>query len=84
MPQSQPRPQQSNLNASIEQVRGMMNMLKMSQNREQTLQAMIQSNPQFAQIAQMMKNSPNGLEGIARQMAQTYGIDLNELIRKLI
>ena len=82
MPQ-QPQPQQPNLNASIAQVRGMMNMLKMSQNREQTLYAMIQQNPQFTQIAQMMKSNPNGLEGVARQMAQAQGIDLNELIRKL-
>jgi len=38
---------------------------------------MIQQNPQFAQIAAMMKNNPGGLEGVARQMAQQNGIDIN-------
>lgn len=85
MPQQRPQPQyqQPNLNASIEQVRGMMNMLKMSQNREQTLMGMIQQNPQFAQIAAMMKGNPGGLEGVARQMAQQNGIDINQLIAQL-
>jgi len=31
----------------------------------------------------MMKANPNGLEGIARQMAQENGIDLNDLIKQL-
>ena len=79
----QQQPQQSNLNASIEQVRGMMNTLKTSQNREQALYAMIQQNPQFAQITQMMKAGPGNLEGLAKQMAQANGIDLNELIKRL-
>lgn len=61
----------------------MMNTLKMSQNREQALYAMIQQNPQFAQIAQMMKSGPGNLEGLAKQMAQANGIDLNELIKRL-
>lgn len=44
---------------------------------------MIQQNPQFAQIAQMMKNNPGGLEGLAKQMAQANNIDINNLIRQL-
>ena len=60
-----------------------MQQLKMASNPQQTLMGMIQQNPQFAQIAQMMKINPNGLEGVAKQMAQAQGIDLNELIRKL-
>ena len=79
----QPQPQQSNLNASIEQVRSMMNTLKTSQNREQALYTMIQQNPQFAQITQMMKAGPGNLESLAKQMAQANGIDLNELIKRL-
>lgn len=61
----------------------MMNTLKMSQNREQALYSMIQQNPQFAQITQMMKSGPGNLEGLAKQMAQANGIDLNELIKRL-
>jgi len=47
------------------------------------LKQMIQNNPQFAQIATMMKMNPNGLEGVARQMAQNNGINLSELMNKL-
>jgi len=49
----------------------------MASNKEAILKNMISNNPQFAQIATMMKTNPNGLEGIAKQMAQTNGIDLN-------
>lgn len=61
----------------------MMQQLKMASNPQQTLMGMIQQNPQFAQIAQMMKTNPNGLEGVARQMAQANGVDLNNLIKQL-
>ena len=44
---------------------------------------MIANNPQFAQIAAMMKTNPNGLEGIAKQMAQANGIDINQLLEHL-
>ncbi len=44
---------------------------------------MIQQNPQFAQIAQMMKNNPGGLEGLAKQMARANGVDLNQLLKQL-
>jgi hypothetical protein len=44
---------------------------------------MIQNNTQFAQSAAMMKMNPNGLEGIARQMARDNGINLSELMNKL-
>jgi len=42
----------------------------MASNKEAMLKQMIQNNPQFAQIAAMMKMNPNGLEGVARQMAR--------------
>jgi len=31
----------------------------------------------------MMKANPNGLEGVARQMAQANGVDLNQIIKQL-
>lgn len=61
----------------------MMQQLKSAANPQQTLMGMIQQNPQFAQIAQMMKNNPGGLEGLAKQMAQANNIDINNLIRQL-
>lgn len=45
--------------------------------------SMIQNNPQFAQITQMMKGA-GGLEPLARQMAQQKGINLDNLIQELI
>ena len=61
----------------------MMQTLRNAANPQQTLMGMIQQNPQFAQIAAMMKNNPGGLEGVARQMAQQNGIDINQLIAQL-
>ena len=81
--QQQQLGQTPSLDNSIQKVKGMMQQLKMASNRQQMLMGMIQQNPQFAQIAQMMKANPNGLEGVARQMAQANGIDLNDLIRQL-
>ena len=75
--------QTQSLDSSIQQVKGMMQQLKMASNPQQALMGMIQQNPQFAQIAQMMKTNPNGLEGIARQMAQANGVDLNNLVKQL-
>lgn len=75
--------QTQSLDSSIQQVKGMMHQLKMASNPQQALMGMIQQNPQFAQIAQMMKTNPNGLEGVARQMAQANGVDLNNLVKQL-
>ena len=67
----------------IQQVKGMMQQLKNASNPQQVLMSMIQENPQFAQITQMMK-SAGGLEPLARQMAQQKGINLDNLIQELI
>ena len=75
--------QTQSLDNSIQQVKGMMQQLKMASNPQQTFMGMIQQNPQFAQIVQMMKANPNGLEGVARQMAQANGVDLNQIIKQL-
>lgn len=81
VPQQQPT--QKALDASIAQVRGMMSSLRMAQNPQQELINMVRSNPQMAQIARMANNTPNGLEGLARQMAQANGIDINQLLQQL-
>lgn len=75
--------QTQSLDSSIQQVKGMMQQLKMASNPQQTLMGMIQQNPQFVQIVQMMKMNPNGLEGVAKQMAQANGVDLNNLVKQL-
>jgi len=40
---------------------------------------MLQNNPNTAALANMLKDG-GSLESIARQMAQTNGIDINQLI----
>lgn len=71
------------LDQATAQARMMMQQLQMASNKEAVLKNMISNNPQFAQIANMMKINPNGLEGIAKQMAQANGIDINQLIERL-
>lgn len=83
-----PMPQQQSgwtpqLDQATAQARMMMQQLQMASNKEAMLKQMIQNNPQFAQIAAMMKMNPNGLEGVARQMARDNGINLSELMNKL-
>lgn len=83
-----PMPQQQSgwtpqLDQSTARARMMMQQLQMASNKEAMLKQMIQDNPQFAQIAAMMKTNPNGLEGVARQMARYNGINLSELMNKL-
>ena len=71
------------LDQATAQARAMMQQLQMASNKEAILKNIMSNNPQFAQIAAMMKTNPNGLEGVARQMARERGIDLNDLIQKL-
>lgn len=73
---------QGQLNQSIEQVRGMMQQIKGAQNPQAMLAQMLQSNPNTAAIANML-NSGNSLESIARQLAQSSGIDIDQLIKQL-
>ena len=71
------------LDQATAQARMMMQQLQMASNKEAVLKNMISNNPQFAQIAAMMKMNPNGLEGVAKQMARQNGINLSELMNKL-
>ena len=70
------------LNESIERTREMMRQIKNSQNPQMALAQMLQNNPNSGYIASLLRNNGN-LEGIARQMAQSYGIDFNQLIQSL-
>ena len=76
-------PQQPTLDASINQVRGMMQYLRSASNQEAAMKQLIENNPQFGQVVNMMKATPGGLEGVARKMAAAQGINLNDLINKL-
>ena len=66
----------------IEEVRNLMNQVKNSQNPQAMLTNILQNNSNTATIASML-NSGNSLEGIAKQLAQIKGVDINKLINEL-
>lgn len=74
--------QQMPLNQSIDAVKGVMAQIKGAQNPQAMLAQMLQNNPNTAFISNALKGG-NSLEGIARQMAQQRGIDINQLINEL-
>lgn len=59
-----------------------MQQFKGMNNPEAAIMGLLQQNPQLSQVASMVRNG-NSLEGIARQMAQEKGIDINQLISQL-
>lgn len=52
-------------------------------NKEAVIMNLLQSNPQLGLITNLLRNG-NNLEGIANSMAQVNGININELIQKLM
>ena len=59
-----------------------MQSLSSAQDKQAMLAQMLQNNPNTAALANMLKGG-GSLESIARQMAQTNGIDINQLINQL-
>lgn len=60
----------------------MMQMIQSANNPQAELSNFIQNNPYSAAIASMLKSGAN-LETIAKNMAQQYGIDINDLINQI-
>lgn len=81
-PQTPQHQQQQSLNDSIERTRAMMQQVKNAQNPQAMLAQMLQSNPNTAAIANMLKGG-SSLENTARQMAAASGIDIEQLIKQL-
>lgn len=76
--------QQQPLSESIEATRALMQQMKNSQNPQAILAQALEHNPNTAMIANMLKNgNSNGLEGIAKQIAQMKGYDINQVISQL-
>lgn len=59
-----------------------MEQVKNAPNQEAMLAQILQNNPNTSMIANMLKSNGN-LEGLAQQIAQAKGYDLNEVVRKL-
>ena len=62
----------------IQQVKNLMQQVKMAANPQQALQALIGQNPQLAAL--LHTNSP---QQVAQILAQQRGIDLDTLIKQL-
>lgn len=60
----------------------MMQQIKNAPNQQAMLAQILQNNPNTAMLSSMLKGG-GSLESIARQMAQTNNIDINQLIRQL-
>jgi hypothetical protein len=52
-------------------------------NKEQAMMNLLQSNPQFAQIASLAAKSGN-LQSFAQQMAAQKGVNINDIVNKLL
>ena len=59
-----------------------MQQIKNAPDSQAMLAQILQNNPNTAMIAAMLQNG-NGLEGIARSMAQNKGVNINNLINRL-
>ena len=66
---------------NIEEIKWLMNQVKLAKNPQAMLAQIIQNNPNSATIANMLKNG--SLEDIARELASRQGIDINQLIKQL-
>ena len=80
MPQRQPQQQQ--LNESIERTKALMNQMKSMPNQEAIIFNLLQQNPQLGFLSNMLRNG-NSLEGIAKQIAQYNGYDINTILSQL-
>ena len=70
------------LNESIERTKALMNQMKGMPNQEAMISNLLKQNPQLGFLAGMIRNG-NSLEGIAKQMAQAGGYDLDQIINGL-
>ena len=82
-PQQQQRQlSQEQLNESIARTRATMQQCRMMNNPEAAMMALLQQNPQLGQLSSLLRQG-NSLEGIAKNMAQMGGYDINEIINQL-
>ena len=78
----QPSQQQAQLNESIERTKALMQQMHGMPNQEAVITTLLQNNPQLQSLIPLLRNG-NNLEGIARQMAQMGGFDINQIINQL-
>lgn len=60
-----------------------MRQAQSSQNQQEFLTNMLQSNPNLQTLSMLLKSNNGSLQQVAQLMAQQKGIDLNMLIQEL-
>lgn len=75
-------PSQQQLNDAIERTKATMQQFKAMNNPETAMMALLQQNPQLGQLVTLLRQG-NNLEGIAKNMAQIKGYDINQIIGRL-
>ena len=68
---------------TMQQIKGIMNQIKMAQNPQYALNQIVMNNPQFAQVVNLIKSMGGNPQQAFYNLAQQRGIDpqvvLNEL-----
>ena len=75
---NQPVSNNQSLNLPIQQIKDLMNQVKMSSNQQAMIQNLLNQNPNLRLLL-----SGGSLQSIAQELARQKGVDLNELIRQL-
>lgn len=70
-------------NQVLDRVRALMNSVRFAQNPKQEFMRLIQNNPQYSQIYQLMTSSGKSEEQFFYALAQKMGIDPNMIISGL-
>jgi len=68
---------------TIQQVKGIMNQIKMAQNPQLALNQMLMSNPQLNSVMELVKSSGGNLQQTFYALAKQKGIDPQEVLNQL-
>ena len=70
-------------NQVLEKIRGLMRTVRFAQNPQQEFMRLIQNNPQYSQIYQLMTSSGKSPEEFFYVLAQKMGVDPNTILSAL-
>lgn len=68
---------------TIQQIKGIMNQIKMAQNPQYALNQIVMNNPQFAQVVNLIKSMGGNPQQAFYSLAQQRGIDPQAVLNEL-
>lgn len=77
-------PFQGNIAGAVAPVKQLMQAVRVAQNPQAALREAIQSNPQYAQLQNIIQQYGNDPGRAFREMAQQSGYDPDEILRSLM